>query len=224
MKWHELNLDAGTWHVPGANGGQACTIALISEAIDLLKLRERRKINGYVFAVDGKPGQGATLSNGDGERLMLAAERLQAAAVATEYSRVKRLLLADVAKAGSDPGWGMRKARLALRIAKSSGLNGLKTYLLSRASTESYADPRSFCLWTNRRLQAVAQLHVSPGSSRYKAGHTPKRGSIAFASRSMASIAATRITASGARMSSGPILSCITRWPPVLDTFFQRFS
>jgi site-specific recombinase XerD len=54
MKWEHVNLERETWRIPETKNGEAQTIPLTSEAIALLKLREEKKTNEWVFPADSK--------------------------------------------------------------------------------------------------------------------------------------------------------------------------
>ena len=51
MRWEEVNLDAGTWSLPGARtkNGQPHVVPLTAEAVELLRTVKRRKGAEFVF-------------------------------------------------------------------------------------------------------------------------------------------------------------------------------
>lgn len=56
MTWDQVNLERATWRVPETKNGEAQTIPLTPEAIELLKLREAKKANDYVFPAASESG------------------------------------------------------------------------------------------------------------------------------------------------------------------------
>ncbi len=57
MRWADVNLDQRTWHIPETKNGEAQTIPLTAEAVEILTTRHAAKTNGYVFPGEGKSGR-----------------------------------------------------------------------------------------------------------------------------------------------------------------------
>ena len=64
MEWEQVNLERGTWHIPETKNGEAQTIPLTVEAIQILQARHDRKSDEFVFPGDGSAGHLASPKKG----------------------------------------------------------------------------------------------------------------------------------------------------------------
>lgn len=56
MRWEEINLELGLWNIPKTKNGEAHTVPLVSQALDILKIRIQDKKNEWVFPSHSKSG------------------------------------------------------------------------------------------------------------------------------------------------------------------------
>ena len=49
MSWLDVNLERGTWHIPASKSGDPLTIALTTEAADILRRRQQQASGQWVF-------------------------------------------------------------------------------------------------------------------------------------------------------------------------------
>lgn len=56
MQWQEINLELGLWTIPKTKNGEAHTIPLVPQALEILKNRYQNKKNEWVFASHSKSG------------------------------------------------------------------------------------------------------------------------------------------------------------------------
>ena len=56
LTWDRVNLEQGTWHIPDPKNRHPVTLPLSSQAVELLKTRQRAEGSPYVFASWGKAG------------------------------------------------------------------------------------------------------------------------------------------------------------------------
>ena len=89
MRWEEVNLDAGTWSLPGARtkNGQPHVVPLTAEAVELLRTVKRRKGAEFVFE-----GPRKTAVSGFGKVKVRLDTALAQAAEETDYKAVPWVL------------------------------------------------------------------------------------------------------------------------------------
>lgn len=56
MRWDEVHLTRGTWRIPDTKNGESQTVPLVTEAIELLKIRKNSTGGEWVFPGGGKLG------------------------------------------------------------------------------------------------------------------------------------------------------------------------
>lgn len=56
LTWDRVNLEEGSWHIPDPKNRHPVTLPLSTQAVDLLKTRQRVEGSPYVFASWGKAG------------------------------------------------------------------------------------------------------------------------------------------------------------------------
>lgn len=56
MRWDEINLELGLWHIPKTKNGDEHTVPLVMQAVDILKHRYLTKSNEWVFPSKSKSG------------------------------------------------------------------------------------------------------------------------------------------------------------------------
>lgn len=54
-QWQEINLKSAVWRIPDSKNGEPVLVALVPEAVEILKVRDPQK-TGFVFPADSKTG------------------------------------------------------------------------------------------------------------------------------------------------------------------------
>lgn len=84
MRWADINLDLAIWRLPDTKNGDALSIPLMPEAVDILRYRKPKKAEEFVFPGTGKTGRLHDTKRGwhriiDRDELTQLAKRINAA-------------------------------------------------------------------------------------------------------------------------------------------------